>query len=217
MKLRIAIYITAISLLITLLNGCTVASSPYEQDPLDDYRQMLSGDIPEDLCLTIYYMDPLIFTRIALTTDGLMSHPETKKIIVKADQLEDKQSLLKKLDSSLLQPAAINSYVNARMYYVFETAETGKLLEVIVNQVYGNVFVNGIEAEENPVFLEIVTPFLPEQARILFKDREPSPVFDELALEYGVPQHHQALFESWKHWKTGWNHTHIYNIHVPFK
>ena len=39
---------------------------------------------------------------------------------------------------------------------------------------------------------------------------------DELAAEYGVPQHHIALLDSGEHWITGWNHTHIYNIHVPF-
>ena len=42
-------------------------------------------------------------------------------------------------------------------------------------------------------------------------------ILDEWALEYGVPQHHTALIGSGIHWLTGWDHTHIYNIHVPFQ
>ena len=41
-------------------------------------------------------------------------------------------------------------------------------------------------------------------------------ILDDWAMEYGVPQHHQALIGSGSHWITGWDHTHIYNIHVPF-
>ena len=41
-------------------------------------------------------------------------------------------------------------------------------------------------------------------------------ILDEWALEYGVPQHHSARIGSGTHWSTGWDHTHIYNMHVPF-
>ena len=41
-------------------------------------------------------------------------------------------------------------------------------------------------------------------------------ILDEWAAEYNVPQHHTAYIGSGMHWKTGWDHTHIYNIHVPF-
>ena len=59
------------------------------------------------------------------------------------------------------------------------------------------------EANQNAKRGEFITY---DEARIL----------DEWAWEYGVPQHHQALIGSGSHWKTGWDHTHIYNIHVPF-
>jgi len=41
-------------------------------------------------------------------------------------------------------------------------------------------------------------------------------ILDEWAKQYNVPQHHQADLNSASHFKGG-NHTHIYNMHVPFK
>ena len=41
-------------------------------------------------------------------------------------------------------------------------------------------------------------------------------ILDEWAYEYNVPQHHQAYIGSGAHWTTGWDHTHIFKIHVPF-
>ena len=44
-------------------------------------------------------------------------------------------------------------------------------------------------------------------------------ILDELAEEYGVPQHHQAYPGSGQHFPGGnySDHTHIYNEHVPYK
>ena len=43
-------------------------------------------------------------------------------------------------------------------------------------------------------------------------------ILDQWAVEYGVPQHHQAYNGSGQHFPGGnyMNHTHIYNIHVPY-
>ena len=42
-------------------------------------------------------------------------------------------------------------------------------------------------------------------------------IFDEWCSEYGVPQHHQAEWGSGKHWRTGWDHTHWQDVHIPLK
>jgi RHS repeat-associated protein len=44
-------------------------------------------------------------------------------------------------------------------------------------------------------------------------------ILDDWADEYGVPQHHKAYIGSGEHFKGGnySDHTHIYNIHVPYK
>ena len=49
-----------------------------------------------------------------------------------------------------------------------------------------------------------------------FISYEEAQILDSWATEYSVPQHHTALIGSGAHWRTGWDHTHIYNIHVPF-
>lgn len=43
-------------------------------------------------------------------------------------------------------------------------------------------------------------------------------IIDEWAVEYNVPQHHQAYYGSGEHFKGGnyADHTHIYNVHVPY-
>ena len=41
-------------------------------------------------------------------------------------------------------------------------------------------------------------------------------ILDEWAAEYNVTQKHTAFIGSGKHWRTGWDHTHIYKEHVPF-
>ena len=170
MKHRITAFFTVISLLITVLTGCTTASGS-AQSPIDDYSAMLKEGIPEDLCLTIYYMDPRILTRLPLSADDLINFSETKKIVVEAKELEENLNLLKKLELDVLQPAAMKSYIDARMYYVLASENSGKLLDVIISQIHGNVFVNGEEVNYDPVFLEIISPFLTEEARYLFKDR----------------------------------------------
>ena len=48
---------------------------------------------------------------------------------------------------------------------------------------------------------------------------EEAKILDDWADEYNVPQHHKAYPGSGTHFKGGNNsdHTHIYNIHVPYK
>jgi len=50
-----------------------------------------------------------------------------------------------------------------------------------------------------------------------FISYEEAKIFDNWCKEYGIPQHHPAEFGSGKHWKTGWDHTHFYGRHIPFK
>lgn len=164
-------YLLVILLLVTVLTGCADSSSQPE-DPLADYVEMLNGDIPEDLRLTIYYMDPRILTLRALSAEDLISFPETKKIVIESDELLANFEVFKKLDPSELVPAIVTSYINARMYYVLEAGESGKLLEVTISEIRGNVVVNGMEVEFDPVFYELIEPFWTEEARIMYDWRK---------------------------------------------
>ena len=59
--------------------------------------------------------------------------------------------------------------MNARLYYVFEVGDSEKLLEVVVSpdsldKINGRVVVNGVEVKDNPIFYELIMPFLTEDA-----------------------------------------------------
>ena len=135
------------------------------QRSMQNYANLLSNDIPQDFRLTIYYMSPRIFTRAPLSVDDLKTHSETKKIVVHSDELSAHITLLKKMDASILQPNKENAYVNARIYYVFETDSNSKLLDVTINSIHGNSFVNGIAVEDNPILYDLIIPFLSEEDR----------------------------------------------------
>ncbi len=46
---------------------------------------------------------------------------------------------------------------------------------------------------------------------------EDAQLLDQWAAEYGVPQHHPVQIGSGSHWCMNYDHTHIYNLHVPFR
>lgn len=46
---------------------------------------------------------------------------------------------------------------------------------------------------------------------------EEAQIIDSWAEEYGISQHHKAEIGSGKHYTMGWDHTHLGNLHVPFK
>ena len=143
---------------------------PYSRNTLKgtlkDYSQIIM-DIPEDVHLKIYYIDPHILTRIPLSVEKLMVFPGMKAITIESEELAKHSTLLRKLDASIISAVNEESYIDARLYYAFETGNGNKFLEVIVNEINGPVFVNGYEVENNPIFYEIIVPFLSEEDRII--------------------------------------------------
>lgn len=152
-------------LLIITLTGCANSRiQVYDSldESVDDYIKMVHGDIPKDLCLSIYYIRPYIATRRPISVEDLINFTDVNEIIVESEGLAAHSELLKKLDPSLLQPATGESYIDARMYYIFEVGDD-KLLEIIIGN--GGVFVNGFSVEFHPILCELIAPFLPEDAR----------------------------------------------------
>ena len=151
-------------LLTTILTACS-NSSPL-QEAMNDYSKIVEGDLPDDIRLTIYYLDPNILTRIPLSKDDLVTFPGVGIITVNSEELASCWELLKELNPSILHPVQEESYINARLYYVFEVGDSDKILEVVINNIHGNAFVNGIEVEDNPIFYELIVPYLTEEGRI---------------------------------------------------
>lgn len=147
-----------------LLLGCSNPSIQL-QEVLTDYSNMLEKELPEDLHLTIYYIDPGILTQYAVSTDRLVAFPGVTKITVESDELASHLELLKTLEFTALQPVQGDSYINARLYYAFEVGDSEKILEVVISEIHGVVFLNGVAVENNPVFYELIIPFLSEEDR----------------------------------------------------
>jgi len=150
-----------IMLLIPSLTGC---SSPSAQlrNSFRGYNAVISKDLPEDIQLTIYYIEPWILTQRPLSADDLINDSLAKKIVVEHEELSAQIALLSKLEPSILEPVKEETYLDARLCYVIETETHGKILEVAVSQVGENIFVNGIEVEHNSVLYEVIMPFLSE-------------------------------------------------------
>lgn len=158
----LAVVITLSLLFSNVFTGCENENRKL-QNALSDYSRMLEGPLPKNLRLTIYYVDPTILTYAPVSVDRLKQWPDVQIIEVEAESLAEYTDLLGTLNASVLQPAKENTCIDARLYYVFETDDI-RLLEIIIRQIHGNVFVNGIEVENNPVFYEIIKPFLTEDA-----------------------------------------------------
>lgn len=154
-------------LLVTILTGCSDPAAQL-QDKLENYSKIMQADLPEDLRLTIYYIDPRILTAYAWNVDTLIKYDETQKIVIEREEILSNIDAFKKLNWSVLTPTKNEPFINARLYYVIESGEYGKLLEVVISEVRGNVVVNGIEVEYNTLFYELIWPFLPEDARIMY-------------------------------------------------
>jgi undecaprenyl diphosphate synthase len=129
------------------------------------YSSVVDGELPDDLRLTIYYLSPSILTRVPLSSDQLISYSLTEKIIVESSELVKHQELLQKMNVSALQTDSEETYMNARLYYVFSTEDNEKLLEVVLSDRARDPFVNGIQVKDSNIVFELITPFLPEDVR----------------------------------------------------
>ena len=160
MKQTVAIIVLA-AVFLCIFYGCTSASGNEMECTLDNYIKAVEGDLPEDLHLTIYYLSPSYVTRRALSPESMINVTYTKKIVVESEELKEQLELLRKLDTSVLQPVIEKSEINTRLLYVF-TTEKKILLQVDLTKINGTVFVNGFQVEDNPIFDELIEPFLTE-------------------------------------------------------
>ena len=163
MELKTVALIMVLGILFVVVFNC-MGPSIGISFALHEYSQMTESGIPEDICLTIYFVDPGLLTRYPWSVDDLVGADCVRIVNVSYNQIEKHSALLGKLDASILLPAKENRYLDARLYYVFET-DRGRLLEVAISDIGGNVFVNGIEVAHDPVFYDILVPFLSEEDR----------------------------------------------------
>ena len=115
---------------------------------------------PEELQLTIYYMECCVATRAPVSVEELKEAYYDGIVTVLSDQLALNWESLRGLNPSVLQPEKEKEYMNARLYYVIEKDGMGQVLEVVLDDIGENVYVNGIEVDYDPILVDIIDPFL---------------------------------------------------------
>ncbi len=133
------------------------------QTALKDYSQLVEQELPDDLCLKLYYLDPGILTRAPLTVDGLINFPDVNEIVIDSDRLKAHADLLRQISADCLVPVAEPSGLHARLCYVFETERDGDVLVIAFCGADGGVFVNDVEVAFDDIFRDVVKPFVSEE------------------------------------------------------
>ena len=154
--------ISYLVLLAIILTGCSKDMRPAKE--LEKYTKIIEDENFDKLSLTIYYINPTILTRAPLSVDQLIKYNNVNKIVISGSELKEHIDLLKQINKDVIIQVKKNTRLNARLYYVFETEE-GKVLDVAMWGDDNSVFVNGFEVKWNDVFLDIIKPFLTQEAK----------------------------------------------------
>jgi len=155
-------------LVIAILNSCKeeIYMLPTKQSL--DFSELIGNENTDDINLTIYYMSPYILTNTPLSIDNFINSYQVNRNIIKGRDLEGHIDLFKQISNDDLVPVKKkSSFLNVRLYYVFESKKNGKLFDVAMWGGDGDdnsIFVSGFEVQENEIFYDVIMPFLPEDA-----------------------------------------------------
>ena len=162
-------YIIAGFLILTLL-AVTVLSifggnHMQSKKALNTFSKLIESGNLDKLSLTIYYTSPFILTRQPLSVDDLIGFSDVKKGVIKGSDLEEHINLLNHMVNADLISVKNKSYLDARIYYVFETEEEGKIFDVAIGVSDSkSIIFNGVKVKGNDIFYDVIIPFLPEDA-----------------------------------------------------
>ena len=148
-----------------ILLTCSACFNSSQID-LENYTEIVNGELPEDIRLTINYVDDYFLTPYAWSADDFINSTEAQKIVIERDELLSNLEAFKKLGlTEFMNKSKDRPNCGVRLYYVLESGAHGSLLEVAISTIGYNAVVNGVEVAYDPALYEIVQPFLPENAR----------------------------------------------------
>lgn len=169
MKSKIMVRILSVTVLCAIAVIVCLSAPVRLRASVNRYNRLLDGELPEDLTLTIYYVPSFILTRYPWSVEDLLKSESTVKRVVRSDELAKNLQTLKWLGSADWQPSDEDMYLNARIYYVFESGGK-KVLEVALwthngegENVTPGAMVNGIQVKDHTAFVAAVVPFLPKE------------------------------------------------------
>ena len=169
-----------ILLSITMLTSCGGAAMPSEEaraetpaeKALKDFSQQIEEGNLGELSLTIYYVNPNAYYFGPWSVEDLI-YVHDYKIVVDGTRLEEHIDLLKQMSNAALMSVEHENNLDARIYYVFETKQGEKILDVAMwgydSGIDLSIYINGFEVKANNIFFDVLIPFLPEDMVNIFK------------------------------------------------
>ena len=135
-----------------------------QRQELSKLQAMVAIGQLEGVSLKIYYIDPTILTNAPVSAEKLKTFSNVKTICVDDQALLAHGDSLLKLRVSGFHTPEGEAYENARMCYVFEDAQGNILLQVSFNGPDpDHVYVNSYPAKYDPMYMDIIEPFLTEE------------------------------------------------------
>lgn len=151
-------------LVITVFASCGGNDIQVKTAPNTFAELFEEGDI-DNISLTIYYLNPFYLTFAPLDVDELIEDYKhrVEVSIIDGDRIGEYADLFDKISNVDLIPVESDSYMNARIYYIFENKKTGKIFDVAMWNSDGSIVVNGVKVEYTDVFSDCIVPFLSEE------------------------------------------------------
>ena len=165
---------------VTTLTSCGGGAMRAEAALKNFSKQIEQGNL-DNLRLRIYYLSPNILTPFPVSVESLINSEESdqvQKFVIDGNSLEEHIGLLKQVGNITLIPVKDKSYIDARIYYVFETNKGKKIFDVAMwgylegmgegddeLSIYYDelcIHINGVAFKENDIFYDLIIPFLPE-------------------------------------------------------
>jgi len=163
-----ALKVTIVLLLaLVILIICGRAIMRFRNNAPTLYEIIQNGNV-SDLTLTIYYTSPFLDTRMPFSLDWFTYRGYREKVVISGDKLKEHIDILYQISTVDLIPVENKTFLDARMYYVFETENDGKIFSVamwgLIDSEDYTMFVNGVQVMVDDIFYEVLMMFLPEHA-----------------------------------------------------
>jgi len=135
---------------------------------LSKFSELIESELDE-INLTIYYSGFSFRTSFNWSLEHFIEVEHDYRFVITGKELAEHRDLLNQLASVELVPSKSNSFVDARLYYVFEHAEYGEIFSFLTYVLGGGagnfdfVLVNGQQVMGNRILFEAIFPFLPER------------------------------------------------------
>ncbi|MFZ7131886.1 MAG: hypothetical protein ACOWWR_05970 [Eubacteriales bacterium] len=121
----------------------------------------IEQDNIRDISLTIYYMDPNLFTLYPFDVDDIVINHEYK-LVINDTRLKGHIDLLKQMGNADLITIEPDDFMNVRIYYVFENKKGENIFDVAMWGSSNSMYVNGLQVKVNDIFYDVLMLFLPD-------------------------------------------------------